>query len=200
MGWGSRSGFGTFLLLWNKSMPTRHQLSRYPDHVQAIGLIALETVDLELELTVLFSRMLMLLPRVGEAIYMTPKNAQARLDIMRNAAKETFRPSKRASVGSLKEKQKAAALKKVLGIIGRAQECMQKRHRALHDDWYISADTKEIKRIQVDGLSDRVGKPIPLPTLKAEIKSLRTLIDDVTKLAKEFKEKPPQLVSMRRNT
>lgn len=178
-------------------MPTRHQLSRFPEHVQAIGLIALETVDLELELAVLFSRMLMLLPRVGEAIYMTPQNAQARLDILRNAANETFRPNKKAGSNSIKEKQKAAALEKVIDILKRAQDCINGRNRALHDDWYISADTKEIKRIRVDGFSGRVGEPISLPKLKAEVKALRLLIDNVTKLAKEFKDHPPQMVSMR---
>ena len=93
-------------------MPTRHQLSRFPDHVEAIGLTALETVDLELELAVLFSRMLMILPRIGEAIYITPKNGQARLEIMRNTAKEVFAPNKKAKPDSVREKQKAAALKR----------------------------------------------------------------------------------------
>jgi hypothetical protein len=48
-------------------MPTKHQLVRHPEHVQAIGMISLETFDLELQLALLFSRMLQLSPRVGEA-------------------------------------------------------------------------------------------------------------------------------------
>ncbi len=180
-------------------MTTRHQLSRFPDHVEAIGMIALETVDLELELASLFSNMMLIFPRVGEAIYKTPQNAQARLDIMRNAAKETFRLRKRSLTSSTREKQNAAALERVLDILKRAQKCIDGRNRALHDDWYISTETKEIRRIRVDGLSDRVGRPILLSVLKVEIKALRALIDDVTKLAKEFKEHPPTLVSVRRN-
>jgi hypothetical protein len=178
-------------------MPTRHQLSRYPDHVKAIGMIALETVDLELELGALLSRMLLLNPLVGEAIYMTPRGDQTRLDILRNAAKEVLAPSTKRDPKSEFEQQKRKALDKINRIVARAQACIGKRNRALHDDWHISAETKEIARVRVDGTSSRVGDPIPIDQLKGDIRALRTLIDDVTALAKEFRKKPPWLISMK---
>src|ERR1700720_3330522 len=99
-------------------MPTKHQLARFPDHVEAIGLLALETVDLELELALLFSRMLMIWPRVGEAIYMTPLNAHARIEILQNAAQQLLAP--RAADKGRPSGKKAAALKKVKDITKRA--------------------------------------------------------------------------------
>jgi hypothetical protein len=48
-------------------MVSKHQLAKHPEYVTAIGMIALEIVDLELELSVLFSRMLMVSPKVAEA-------------------------------------------------------------------------------------------------------------------------------------
>lgn len=173
--------------LWIFSpMPTRHQLSRYPKHVKAIGMIALETVDLELELALLFSEMLSLPYNVAEAIYMTPRGDQARLDILRNAAKALFAPHPRSKATSPKSKKKASLKSKVLNIISRAQKCTQKRHRAMHDEWYVLPRTREIKRIQVDGTGVEEGTPIPLPQLNDDIRIVRTLIDDITELAKTF--------------
>jgi hypothetical protein len=178
-------------------MPTRHQLSRFPDHVKAIGMMSLETVDLELELAVLFSRMLFINPRVGEAIYMTPRGDQARLDMMRHAAEELFAIRKNENPHGRSAKRKRGTLSKIKSILARAKRCIDKRHRSMHDDWYISSETKEIKRIEVDGKSGRVGVPMPLAQLTDDIRALRALIDDVTALAKEFRENPPTLVSTR---
>lgn len=178
-------------------MPTRHQLSRFPDHVKAIGLMSLETVDLELELAVLFSRMLFINSAVGEAIYMTPRGDRARLDILRNAAKQLFALRKNEKPHSESGKRKRSTLSKIESIIGRAQDCIDKRHRAMHDDWYISSETKEIKRIPVDGVIGRVAKPIPIEQLNDDVRALRVLIDDVTALAKEFQKQPPTLTSMK---
>jgi hypothetical protein len=176
-------------------MPTRHQLSRYPKHVKAIGMIALETVDLELELAVLFSAMLDLPYKVGEAIYMTPRGDQARLDILRNAAEVVFAPHPRSKPTSPKSKEKASRKSKVLSIVGRAQKCITKRHRAMHDEWYVIPKIKEIKRLQVDGSGAVIGTPMPLRQLNDDIRIVRTLIDDITKLAGEFEKKPPVKVS-----
>lgn len=176
-------------------MPTRHQLSRYPAHVEAIGMIALETVDLEIELTLLFSTMLGLSYAVAEAIYMTPRGDQARLDVLKNTAEALFAPHPRNKETSPKSKLKADSKKKVLNIVKRAQACIGKRHRAMHDEWYVVPRTKEIKRLQVDGRGTVIGTPIPINELNSEIKALRILIDDISKLAEEFKKRPPAMIS-----
>jgi hypothetical protein len=176
-------------------MPTRHQLSRHPDHVKAIGMMALETVDLELELTLLFSRMLGLSYTVAEAIYMTPKSEQARLDILRNAAEALFASHPRSKQDSSRSIKRLAAKKQVLSIVGRAEKYIMKRNRAMHDEWYVISKTREIKRMQVDGRINRVGTPIPITELRNDVRSLRLLIDEATKLAKEFAKKPPSMIS-----
>jgi len=178
-------------------MPTKHQLARYPEHVQAIGMISLETVDLELQLALLFSRMLQISPKVGEAIYMSPKSDQARLDVMRNTAHAAFDPGPRSKPDSILEQQKKKALKKMLDIVAQAESVIQYRHRTLHDDWRIERQHKEVQRIQVDGHAARVPTPVSLTELNRQITKMRTLIDDVTILAKEFKAHPPRMVSMK---
>jgi hypothetical protein len=176
-------------------MPTRHQLSRFPDHVKAIGMIALETVDLEIELTLLFSTMLGLSYTVAEAIYMTPRGDQARLDVLRNTAKALFAPHPRSTMTPPKSKLKAECEKKVLNIVGRAQASIGKRHRAMHDEWYVMPKTRVVKRLQVDGKGAVIGTPIPINQLNREIETLRALIDDISKLAEEFKKRPPLMTS-----
>jgi hypothetical protein len=179
-------------------MPTRHQLSRYPKHAQAIGMIALETVDLELELALLFSEMLSLPYSVAEAVYMTPRGDQARLDILRNSAKALFAPHPRSKPTSPKSKKMVSLKSKVLNIVSRAQNCIGKRHRAMHDEWYVLPKTKEIKRLQVDGSGAEEGTPIPLRQLNEDIRIVRTLIDDITKLAKAFERNPPIIAFSRK--
>ena len=55
-----------------KTKATPHPLERYPEHVQAIGMIALETVSLETELASLFSRMLRMPRKSASAIFFSP--------------------------------------------------------------------------------------------------------------------------------
>jgi hypothetical protein len=45
-------------------MVSKHRLAKHQDYVAAIGTIALEVVDLELELSILLARTLMVTPRV----------------------------------------------------------------------------------------------------------------------------------------
>jgi hypothetical protein len=179
-------------------MPTQHQLARHPDHVKAIGMIALETVDLELELAILFSSMLHISRKIGEAIYMSPRGDQARLDMMRNAAHVAFDSNAKKDPKSELEQQKKDALKKVLALIKRAQTAITYRHRTMHDEWKVEGEFKDISRIMIDGKLDRPPTLVPLEDLKREIRTLRALIDDITALANQFRKKPPLLVSMRR--
>jgi hypothetical protein len=174
-------------------MPTRHQLSRYPKHVNAIGMIALEAVDLELELASLFCSMTQLPYDVAEAIFMSPRNDQARLDILKNAANAIFALHPKSNPHSSKSKKKTAAKSKVTSLIKRARKCLDKRHRSMHDEWYVLPKTKEIKRINVDGSGAVEGTPMPIRQLTDDIRIVRTLIDDITKIAKEFEKRPPTL-------
>lgn len=178
--------------------PTKHQLAKHPDYVEAIGMIALETVDLELQLADLFSRMLFISPRVGRAIFMTPKGDQARIDILRHAAHAALAPKKKASPSSKLERQKADALKRVLEIAQRSLDAFNARHRVMHDDWRVDGDLKKVTRIRVDGSPGRSAAPVPITKLEEQIETLRRLIDDVIDLTNDFDQHPPTLADMRR--
>jgi len=180
-------------------MVSKHQLAKYPDYVAAIGMIALEVVDLELVLSVLLARTLMVTPKVGESIYMTPKGDRARLDILENVAQTVFATKSTGVPTSTLGKQKYEARKKVLAIVKRCRASIEDRHRIIHDDWYISSETQEIKRVMVDGKVTREGVKVTLGELDDILKKLRTLIDDVSKLSDEFRKNPPIMVSMRRD-
>jgi hypothetical protein len=180
-------------------MVTKHELAKHPDYVAAIGIIALEVVDLELELAVLLARTLMVTPKVGEAIYMSPKADRARLDILEHVAQTVFATKSTGRPTTRLGKQKYDAREKVLAIVKRCRASIESRHRVIHDDWYISGETQEIKRMMVDGKVTREGVKVTLDELDDIIKKLRRLIDDVTKLSEEFRKNPPQMVSMRRD-
>src|ERR1700687_493469 len=92
-------------------------LEKHPEHVRLIGMIAIETGNLEIALADLFARMLSIPLRIGRAVYLTPQSAQARLDILVNAAKAEFDRPMRAKV--LRE-QYADAFKQVNTIRNRA--------------------------------------------------------------------------------
>jgi predicted RNA-binding protein YlxR (DUF448 family) len=101
-------------------------LRKHPKHVALIGMIAIETGNLEIALATLFARMLSVPMRTGRAVYLTPKAAHAQLDILRNAAKAAF--DRKVKSKELNDQYKEA-LAKVTGIISRAGKANDKRNR-----------------------------------------------------------------------
>ena len=92
-----------------------HPLEDHPEYVKANGMVSLEAIALEIRLSQLLARMLSISVRTAQAIYLTPKAEQTRIDIFRNAAHAALSlpPSKKDSfIG----KQKSYALKKVNDI------------------------------------------------------------------------------------
>lgn len=122
-----------------RKKPGRNPLVNYPKYAEAIGIIAVETVDLEFVLATLLASVLHVREKVGRAIFLAPKSEQARLDILRDAANAEFESNPRALPGAIVEKQKARALRKVSKIILRSQDAMNRRHRTVHDQWDVSA-------------------------------------------------------------
>jgi hypothetical protein len=177
-------------------MATRHPLANHPEHVEALGMIAIETVALELELASLLSRILMVRRRVAEAIFLTPKAESARLDVLENVAKAAFALRSKVDPESELEKQKADALQKVLRIVERSRKAIGKRHRAMHDEWDARGDFPVIQRFPVDGRPASKGTPVRIIDLRQQIKELRALIDDVIDLANEFDRTKPLMVSL----
>jgi hypothetical protein len=150
-GWRSQSGFNEINIMAEKKnkTPSTHALADRPDYVQNIGMVALEAVDLELRLASLFARMIGIKIRVAQAIYLSPKAEQARMDIIRNAAKATYH-TKPSDTGVL-SKQKQHALTKVERLLARSEKLIRQRHRVIHDEWNISEKEKEVTRRIVGG-------------------------------------------------
>ena len=72
-------------------MPWKSILEDHPEHVRLIGLIAIETGNLELALADLLARMLSIPLRIGRAVYLTPQSSGARLHILKNAARASLK-------------------------------------------------------------------------------------------------------------
>ena len=70
--------------------PSEHALEGHPEYVKSIGMVSLEAIALELRLALLLARMLSIPLKTAQAIYLTPKAEQTRLDILRNAAHAEF--------------------------------------------------------------------------------------------------------------
>jgi hypothetical protein len=160
-------------------------------------MLALETVDLEIEMARLFSSVLMLPEKVGEAVYMTPFGAQTRIDLLRHAAAAVYALRPRQRRDSESGRRKVWAVEQVNDIAAEARKRFDARHRTVHDEWYTATDTRTPKRMRVDGVQRLEGVSITLKEIRAEIRKTRILIDRVTKLADALKRAPPQLPSAR---
>jgi len=176
--------------------PTTHPLEEHPDYVRAIGMVSLEAVAIELRMANLLARMLGLPPRIGQAIYLTPKSETTRIEILRNAAHSRLAvsPSRKKSVLG---RQMTKALADVNRICGRAQGLINLRHRMIHDEWNYSDKEKNVTRRQIDGVPGRQRVPTPKKEIDDLIEKMRVLIDDVLVLTTAFRDHPPFMANMR---
>jgi hypothetical protein len=175
-------------------MAWKSVLEDHPDHARLIGMIAIESGNLELALASLFARMLLIPLRVGRAVYLTPQGFQARLDILRNAAKAEFDRAVRPAV---LRKRYPEVLRRVTDIIKRANDAVNKRNRVVHDSWGYNDDDKEVSRLVIDGKPDRESASVSIKELADQLVSIRVLIDDVGALAREFYRHPPTMIDLR---
>jgi hypothetical protein len=61
-----------------------------PEHVQAIGMIAIEISNLEISLGDLLGALLHVNPSIGRIVYLTPQAVAARLKIIENVSDASF--------------------------------------------------------------------------------------------------------------
>lgn len=179
---------------------SRSRLVDHPKHVNAIGMILIETVDLEVQLAALFARMLSISPRIGRAIMLAPKGEQARLDILKHAAEAAFAIGPKTKPDSELAEQKQAALKKVLEVVSKSQKVMNQRHRIVHDEWAVSEENSDIRRIPVTGKLKREEVIVPIKELEDHIRQIRLCIDDAFELTKDFRERPPTMADLRKSS
>ena len=179
--------------------PTTHPLEDHPDYVGAIGMVALETIALEIRLANLLAGTLGLPPRIGQAIYLSPKAEQTRLDILKNAAKSRLSVSPRKKDTSL-GRQQTAALERVNDIVNRAQALIGERHRVVHDEWNYSETEEKVTRKRVEGKPGNPRVPTPRSEIDTLIRKLRVLIDDAHDLTESFRKHPPFMADLRKDS
>ena len=173
-------------------------LENHPDYVHAIGMISIENANLELGLSHLFAEILMIPRHVGEAVYLTPRSAFARLDILRSAATARYRPRKGGKASSKIEMQKAAALASVLDIEKRARSVIGRRHEIIHNLWGVTEDEPTIvSRTELPRPRPGEGKRVTLSELNNLIRDTRGLIGQILIISSDFVREPPLLVDMR---
>lgn len=177
----------------------RTNQAAYPEYLSLVGQIAVECVDLDWSLGGLLGRMLFLRLKQARALYLTPMNERARLDILENAAHEALAPGRKPKKNPQYEKQKEQALKKVVAIVKRSRQAFNDRNVLVHHLWEdMEEDGDEETMIirPMDGKVSGQPKRISVKELKAQLEKLTVLRKDVMQLRKEFKEHPPVLVSM----
>jgi hypothetical protein len=69
-----------------KLSPHESILERFPDHAKAIGMISVEMANLDIFLGELLGGILRIHPDIGRTIYLTPKSAFTRIEIIENIA------------------------------------------------------------------------------------------------------------------
>jgi len=157
-------------------------------------MISIENANLEGALAILFSRTVSVPFKVGQAIYLTPKSAIARIEIFKNAARAMLSPNTWKG-DEAQQKQMAIALSKIIKLIERAETLTGKRHGIIHDRWFLDSDTDEVARLSLS-LPAKTDGPVPLATLERLIADFRSLIDDVHELSAEFKTRNPHMVNL----
>jgi len=176
-------------IIWESS------LEDHPEYVHAIGMISIENANLESGLSDLFSSIIGVSPRVGYAIYLTPKSAIARIEIFENATNAAFAPKKRGGGDDEHKAKLKRARDRALKIAKRARTVIGKRHGIIHDSWGI--DEKHGVLRYITG-SDRLeSRPVPLPELQSLVRDFRRLIIDVDDMRAEFSEHPPYMIDLR---
>jgi hypothetical protein len=143
--------------------PFRSSMEGFPDHVKAIGMINIEVGNLDIFLGFLFAAILRITPWVGKEIFLTPKSAFGRLDLLKTAINEMI-------------EDKSDGRKMLESIHGRALGIVDRRHKMIHDSWGINRDGTVVRQ-PIRGNVEMT--PVPLKELEKMISDVRNLIDTV---------------------
>lgn len=183
-------------------MTWESRIAKKPKYLRAIGLISTEATALEYHLATLFARTVFIPIKVARAIYLTPRSASARLEILKSAAEAALEPSQKIDLHSefiKEENRRAKALKRIVSIVKRSHNVLNRRHDVMHNVWGV-ADRKyrgRVARIQLPPRGPLSAVLTPLRVLHDLTKDIRTLIADVEDLTAEFQVHPPTLTDMR---
>jgi hypothetical protein len=135
-----------------------------PDHLSAIGLIAIEITNLEHVLGTLLAAIIDAPEAFGQIIYLTPKAAIARLETLENV------------IAYLLVRNSEAA-NRLQTIAKRARALIGKRHRIVHGTWGISDGVVSV--YGVPPKEDEKPEPYSVERLKRTVSDIRDLVDDI---------------------
>lgn len=154
--------------------PRQTIMEEFPEHLRAIGTLAVEIVNLELMLAELLSALLRVPRRAGNEIYFTPRANTLRVQILQNVAAELL-----ASVPEAKGR--------VISLAKRAIGAINERSKVLHDAW---ATPDRLRVYRHPAPLTRKPKEPPQPAKLSEIIKhitiIRGLITETKRLTREF--------------
>jgi len=146
-------------------VPFRSILENHPDYVRAIGMINIEVGNLEITLGRLLGALLNVQDTVGQVVYLTPRSAFGRLEIIENVV-DTI-------IG-----REGGGHQYLQGLVRRAKAILGKRHELMHGLWGVTDEKVGIYSLPLEG-DDAKPKPISLESLHTIIQDIRTLVATV---------------------
>lgn len=135
-----------------KRLPFQSTLEKHPEHVKAIGMISIESGNLDIMIADLLSVVLGIREPIGHAIYLTPRSATAQIEIFENVAKYAFPVQKTddswdeepRKLMEIVNKRNSNDQHRVEALLKRARAIANKRHQNIHEAWGLNVDTKQV--------------------------------------------------------
>jgi hypothetical protein len=126
--------------------PYQTVLEEFPDHAKAIGIASIEVANLDIFLGYMFAAILKIPAPVGEALFLTPNSAFARLELLKTAINEMMI-------------DKSPGQNQLMTLYNRAANIVTKRNSMIHDSWGTNA-AGEVARRDIRALAPMT--PVPL--------------------------------------
>lgn len=161
------------------------------EYVRAIGMISIESTNVDIFLGRLLSAILNIPPATGQAIYLAPKSATLRVEILEVAAKQTFKPTFidiTLDVQRELNNINSGILRKINNIISQSRSTIGRRHDVIHVVWGQDKDDMSIvaKMTTKDIVSKTPPKIVHINELNKLISDMRNIIDDVRPLMSDL--------------
>jgi hypothetical protein len=134
-------------------------LEKFPEYARLIGMVNIEISNLETTMGRL--SLLNVHGSVGQTIYLTPKSAFARLEILENVVNMVI--------------AKEGGQKTLIKIVARTKAVLGKRHEIIHGLWGVTNDKVGIYAVPVVE-DDAKPKEISVKYLKDVIHDIRGLV------------------------
>jgi hypothetical protein len=156
-----------------KKHPFRSVLEeKAPDHLRAIGLIAVEITNLEHALGTLLAAIIDAPEDFGHIIYLTPKTSIARLETLENIIEYLL------VGGSDLAKQLQSIIKRTKAIIG-------KRHRIIHGCWGITDGKVSVYGVPTVG--DEKPEAYTVEELQHVVSNIRDLLSEMSEIIQKLR-------------